>query len=663
MSEALSESEWLAQQFDALPVEALRVTPSSWAETKRYLPPSVTSLPGYYRFDVAPYLKEIVDCMSIDSPVREIALMKGVQVCATVGILENTIGYLIDFVKTAPVMFVTADQDLAKLRMDTCIVPMIQFSGLEPLIKSGDEGNNRKTGKTDKKLEWIGGGFLIPFGAKNANKLRSISIRYLLRDEIDGWDDNVGKDGDPIKLSADRTAAYEGSRKVLDLSTPLLKGTSKIEKRFRLGDQRYYFVNCLKCGFAQTLRWRRTGDGGEVSGIVWDTENSRLVPGSVRYLCENCHHPHTNDDKTRLLSPAHGAAWRPTATASSPHIRSYHISALYSPVGMQTWEACVQKWLEAWDDERGRPRDMLALQVFYNNVLGETFEVRGDKVPFERVSAHRRHCYRFGEIPNKFAIQHCGSAVLVLVCTVDVHKESLAVSVWGWCRDRRPVLVFYERFGVDAERPGNTENLDDPHTWVRLRELIEGKEYIADDGKKYRIAITLVDSGYRADDVYRFCAEYQSGVYPVKGMSTPNAGRHKEFASFVTPMGTTGYGIFVDVYKDRWGASLRRSDWDGLSLQPEGHFNAPIDITDKQLRELTVETKVVRIDKETGQRIGYVWQRPSGSANELWDCLVYANAALDMLAMDYCVNQLDLEFVNWIAFYDRLAQGAFFTEG
>ena len=58
------------------------------------------------------------------------------------------------------------------------------------------------------------------------------------------------------------------SRKILNISTPLLKGTSKIQARFLLGDQRYYFVCCVKCGHSQSLRWRRTGSNGEVSGIV-----------------------------------------------------------------------------------------------------------------------------------------------------------------------------------------------------------------------------------------------------------------------------------------------------------------------------------------------------------------------------------------------------------
>lgn len=653
---------WLLEQIAGLTTSIEIVTPSQWAEKNRYLPASVTALPGHYRFDVAPYLREIVDCLSVDSPVREVAVMKGAQVCATVGLLENCVGYVMAHVKNAPMMMITADAELAKLRMESNITPMIQESGLGHLIVSADKLNTRKSGKTDKKIEWLGGGYLIPFGAINANKLRSVSIQYMLRDEIDGWPDVVGKDGDPVKLSASRCNSYEASRKILDISTPLLRGTSKIEKRFRLGDQRRYFVCCLKCNYPQVLRWNRVGDDGVVSGIVWEHEDGRLVPDSVAYLCESCQHPHYNNDKTRLLSPVNGAEWRPTATPSDPHVRSYHIPALMSPVGMQTWDSCVKLWLEAWDVVRGRPRDMASLQVFYNNVLGETFEVRGDKVPFERVSAHRRHCYRMGEVPNKFAAEHCGSPVLVVVCTVDVHKENLAVAVWGWCRDRRVVLVEYERFGLDAERPGETENLDDPHTWGRLRRLIEQKEYVADDGKRYRIALTLIDSGYVADVVYRFCSEYQAGVYPVKGRDTPNSGQHKEFAPFQTPMGTSAYGIFVDVYKDRWAASLRR-DWDGVNLQPEGHFNAPTDVTDKQLAELTKETKVARIDKETGLRLGFEWRRVSGADNELWDCLVYANAALDLIAWDTCRNQFGQDYVTWSAFYDYLARGAYFTAG
>lgn len=613
-------------------------------------------MPGFYRFDITPYLREVIDCFSPESTVREVSVMKGVQLALTT-MLENVIGYSIEHLKTAPVMLVTADAELAKLRVEAYIIPMIQHSGLEHLIKSSDEGNNRRTGKTSTKIEWVGGGFLIPFGAQNANKLRSFSIQYLLNDEIDGWPDTVGKDGDPIKLVRDRTAAFEGSRKILDISTPTVRGQSKIEKRFLQGDRRYYYVPCLKCGHMQVLRWRRTDrETGYISGIVWKTDDEgRLVPDSVRYICEKgaCGHEHSNDDKARMLAQGE---WRATATPSSPDHRSYHISALYSPPGMQTWDACVRKWFEAWDIVNDRPRDLGQLQVFYNNVLGETFEVHGEKVRFEAVSAHRRQgVYSYGQIPNKFALEYAASQVLLLTCTVDVHAHSLNVAVFGWCRDRRVFLIDYWVF------EGDTEQKDDANTWGRLRELIESKEYVADDGARYSIGITLIDSGYRTDIVYGFAADYELGVYPVKGRPVPSKGASdREFAELVSPMGTGAFGITVDRYKDRWSAALKHG-WDHQSLQPEGHFNAPQDATDAQLKELTAEIKRAKIQKTTGKSEGFEWHRPGGAANELFDCLIYANAALDLLAHNWCVNEREMPSVDWIAFYDACESQKLFS--
>lgn len=652
-----SDREWLAERFESLTTRVVALKPSEWAEKHRYLPQAATPKPGFYRFRVTPYLREILDCLGIDSPVREVALMKGVQIGATVGILENALGYLISHVKKSPAMLLTADAELAKIRLNSSILPMLRHSGLDGLIQSSDTRNSRKTGQTEQMLEWVGGGFCLLFGAKNADKMRSVPIEDLLRDECDAYPMVVGRDGDPMKLSADRTAAYESTRKILDISTPTIRGQSRIHERFLRGDQRRYFVRCLKCNAPQTLRWERTNkDTGEVTGIHWETLEGNIVPDSVRYLCKECGHPHTNEDKTRLLAPEHGAEWRPTAVPVDPTCRSYHLSALYSPPGMQSWATAAAKWTEAWDRERGQPRDVAKLQVFYNNQLGEPFRMTGSSVRFEAVSSHRRAEYHFGQIPNRWAEKFCGSVVLLVVCTVDVHADNLAVSVIGWCRDKRSILIDYTRF------KGNTERLDDADTWGRLRTLIETKVYVADDGKTYPIQLTLIDSGYRADDVYTFCSEYASAVFPVKGRDATQAANLREFSEFKTPNGQVGYGVTVDFYKDRLSSALRRS-WDGVSLQPPGHFNAPLDATDKQLKELTVETKREKVDNKTGQRLGFFWHRPSGADNELWDCLVYGSAGLDLIAHDVCVKQLERESVNWHEFFSILeTQRPFFTE-
>ena len=303
-----TDSEWLAEQFDALTTELVELTPSQWAEQRRYLPASVTSQPGLYSFDLTPYLREILDCLGTESPIRHVILMKGVQIGATSGVLENALGYLIDQVRDAPAMLLTADAELARLRLEHHILPMLQHSGLGDLITTSDEGNKRKTGKTQQRLEWAGGGYAILFGAKNANKLRSSPVKMLFRDEVDGYPMIVGKDGDPMRLSEDRTAAFEGGRKIFDTSTPLIKGQSQVETQFKRGDQRYYYVRCLKCGASQRLRWKRTNkDTGEVTGIAWEMDSGRLALGSVRYLCKECGHAHREEDKRQLFAPENGA--------------------------------------------------------------------------------------------------------------------------------------------------------------------------------------------------------------------------------------------------------------------------------------------------------------------------------------------------------------------
>lgn len=584
--------------------------------------------------------------------------MKGVQVGASV-LAENVLGYFIEHIRDASIMWTSADSDLAKSRLTNSIIPMLHASGLKHLIKSVDQGNARKSGQTDEKIEWEGGGFLIPYGAKNAAKMRQWPIRVLVCDELDGWPTKVGKDGDPHQLFVGRTAAFESSRKIFNISTPTLKGQSKIEARYLQGDQRKYFVRCLSCEHAQELKWEGFTTDGVRFGITWDyDEKGHPIRESVRYLCKSCGHAHYENDKTRLFDPKNGADWVPTKTPSSPGHRSYHLSALYSV--FQTWFSQVEMFLEAFDPVADRVKNFDKYQVFYNNVLGATYELRGEKVRLDAVSGHRRSEYRYGEIPNKFALEHCLSPILCVTCAVDVHSEQLPTAVFGWARGRRPFLIDYWRFGeLTKDTPaGNTENLDDPATWVRLRELIENREYVADDGKRYRIQFTLIDSGYRADQVYEFANEYTSGVGPAKGREQPRGTADKPYAQFHTPTGVAGYLITVDWYKDRLSAALRR-EWNGLGVQPMGCFNAPSDASEKQLRELTVETKV---PKPTAAG-GFEWRRPSGAANELWDLLVYNSCAMDLLAWDVCRKQLELEEVDWSRFWDLCeSDKLFFTD-
>lgn len=645
-------ADWLIKEVEELTDHLEHVSPVTFNEENRYLPESVTSSPGYIRYDFNPYMREILDCFDVDSPVREVNLMKGSQVTWTTT-LESGVFYFMAHVKTLPIMFITADKELADARIENNFLPMLLQSGFAEIIRSSDTGNTRKTGKTKNHVQFEGGGYLLPFGANNANKMRQVSACVVIKDELDGWPQTVGKDGDPDKLTDDRAKGYWPRRKILRGSTPLLKGLSKIDYRFQQGDQRRYMVICRgSCNKPVYLRWRFTKEGERKDGFVWETEEGTLVPESVRFVCPHCGHEHFEHDKAKLFSEKEGAHWKPFAKSISKEVRSYHLPSMYSPLGTYPWSQCVADYLDAWDPESKQAKDVTKLQVFYNNVLGEPYEISGSRVTFRAVSNHRRTEYKYGQVPNEYARKVAGSPILFLTCQVDVHKRWLAVAVMGWTVDAKTFVIEYDAKEAGPKDPDCTE-ITCP-VWQEVRELIEEKTYVSDDGIQYRVMITGIDASYATDTVVAFCSDYESGVYPIMGRERPaKFQRIQEFAKFKTQAGTTGYRVLVDHYKDRIAPVLRREWIEAAGPQKRYHFNAPTDVTNKQLEELCAEVR--REEKDERGISVYRWYRPGSKRNELWDLLVYGHALVEIQAWQICVEHFELETIDWASFWDFAA--------
>jgi phage terminase large subunit GpA-like protein len=323
---------------------------------------------------------------------------------------------------------------------------------------------------------------------------------------------------------------------------------------------------------------------------------------------------------------------------------------------MYPWESAVRDYIQAWDVKENRPKDLGLMQEFYNNVLGKSFEIRGRKISYRQIM-HAKRDYHFGEVPNHFAKDYCGSKILLLTCAVDVHKDNLAVAVFGWTKGSRCFLIDYWRF------EGDTSQESDPGTWGRLAELIEGEGYLADDGTQYNFALTLVDSGYLPAQVYNFCESYEAGVYALKGRETATKNSAiKEFSKFSSKQGTPVYGVTVNFYKDRMSASML-IDWAGTDEQKPRCLNFPDDISEGQLKELTAEQKREKINRITKQREGFEWYRSGGVKNELWDLLIYNAAALDIIAVDTCDVYLKLDAVSWPSFWEYIEENKLFFVG
>ena len=158
-----------------------------------------------------------------------------------------------------PALAVQPTVELAKRNSRQRIDPLIEESpALRDLVRPA---RARDSGNTMLSKEFPGG-ILIMTGANSAVGLRSIPARYILLDEVDAYPASADEEGDPVTLAEARSLTFAHRRKVLLISTPTVKGFSRIEREYEASDQRRYYVPCPHCGHAQVLVFER---------LRWDT--------------------------------------------------------------------------------------------------------------------------------------------------------------------------------------------------------------------------------------------------------------------------------------------------------------------------------------------------------------------------------------------------------
>ncbi|MCW8799393.1 MAG: phage terminase large subunit family protein, partial [Desulfobacter sp.] len=426
------------------------------------------------------------------------------------------------------------------------------------------------------------------------------------------------------------------------------------------GDRRQYHVRCLKCGMPQVLRFSGKRKDGTAWGLKWDfkgSKNETLDIETVRFHCKNCDHPHMEHDKVRMIT-TENAYWEPTADPAMPNCRSYQVTGMMSRRGK--WYSGVSKWLAAVGKD-GKVKSPAKLKVFYNNFLAETFQSYTGRIKFEMVSSHRRDWYHKGEIKNAIVSQYCDSEILFLTCTVDVHGDNLAAAVWGWARvgtDFTCWLIEYMRI---QDGTGVSEGISLPESpaWDQLRDL-GSRIWTSDNEKRYPISLMFIDSSPYYDTVCGFCEPYPM-VFPIQGREiTRNT--VNEWRPFTTQAGDPGWQIYVDYIKDRLAPVLRRNWRPEEGNQAPYTFNAPLNTSDDELKELTREAKKKKMLPNGKEEL--VWHRPGNAPQELWDLMVYAHAGVEILAWLVCENMQQVPasqvVVSWADFWNECEKGLFF---
>ena len=63
-------ADWIEGEVGDVTEEVAHLSPVDFNEQNRYLPSSVTPLPGYIRYDENPFMKEILNCFDTRNEVR-----------------------------------------------------------------------------------------------------------------------------------------------------------------------------------------------------------------------------------------------------------------------------------------------------------------------------------------------------------------------------------------------------------------------------------------------------------------------------------------------------------------------------------------------------------------------------------------------------------------
>ncbi len=561
-------------------------TVSSWADNNRVLSSASSSEPGTWRTDRTPYLKEIMDCLSPSNPCEKVIFMKGAQIGGT-ECGNNWMGFVIHHAP-GPMLIVNPTVETAKRTSKMRIDPAIEnCPALKEKVK---DPRARDSGNTILMKEFPGG-VLVMTGANSAVGLRSMPIRYLFLDEVDGYPDDAAGEGDPVNLAIQRTATFS-NRKIFMISTPTIKNYSRIETAFLEGDQRYYFVPCPDCGEFQSLKWAQ---------IKWP----KGKPEAAYYVCKKCGSIWEDYQKAEILK---NGKWIATNPGTNHKTISFHLSSLYSPHGWVSFGDIAKEFSEVHKDP---PR----LQVWTNTKLAETWEdMAGEAIDPTGLMKRREN---FGtRLPKDIAILTAG---------VDVQDNRIEIEIVGWGKDEESWSIDYQVIYGDPSTP---------NLWHDLDEILNHKFEHQRDLPNLPITAVCIDSGgHYTDHVINYCDERKhKRIWAIKGSSAgygvpiwpPRASQNKRLKKPV-------YVIGVNDAKETLMQRLR------IVESGAGYWHFPIERDAKWFAQITSE--IVKTKYVKGRPIRQWVPRKEGSQTEGLDCRVYAFAALRGLIRNW---KLDL---------------------
>lgn len=478
----------------------------------------------------------------------------------------------------------------------------------------------RKTGAKDAdtiKLKQFRSSVVHLLGGKAARAFRRITVAVAILDEWSKFDARIEKTGDAKGLAKGR---LEGAPypKFIGGTTPLLKGLDQAETACELADGMVRFhIDCPHCGLDHPLTW---GGKDKANGFKWEPGK----PETVRHVCPHCRESITQADYLKQGTPADNTwrvgAWVCEKTGKRygadrtwrdhmgmpcrpPRTLGLHTWSAYSP--QRSWASIVREMLDAKVAlEKG---DVGPMQLFVNETLGETWELKGDRSDEHALQERAKaETFTLGTVPR---------GGLVLTAGIDVQRNRWEVAVWAWGRGLESWTVDHH---VIEGNPASEEDWDLVTTYLQRR-------YVQDwHGGSMGLSAITIDSSDQTQAVYNWVRKSQHllpCLRAIKGASEEHkpilgsaSSQEVNWRGQKWPNGIKLWSIGVDSAKDLLLGQL------GISKPGPGYVHMAPELPREWFEQLTAEQRVmVRVaGKDT-----YRWV-PRRKRNEVLDCRNYA---------------------------------------
>ena len=551
-----------------------------------------------------PYIDEIGNALSFDSPTQQVSAVKGQQLGLT-ELLKLVI---------AQIMAENPDNIIYGL---PSISTAIQFSksklqkmiDCSPVLKAIVSDASSRDGTNTNLMKEYPGGHINIVTSNSSAEWRMKDARFVGLDEYDAHNDIIDGEGSGKEIAEGRTAAKGDLAKIALISTPIEMARSKIWKEFLNGSQEYYYVPCPFCMTLQVMKW----------------ENFKYEKGdvdSIRLKCVNmaCGKLIEEKHKTWMMSKESGARW----IAHNPNRqnklhRSFHLSSFYSPIGFLSWKKICQKWFDcAGNREKRKAFSQLVEAIPYQ-------EPDEEMTPVEELLNRR---YKFShKVPKE---------VLLLTAFCDMQNNRLEVTTWGWGLNDQAWRIDKEVFYAPEGR-----RIDHLLVWEQL-EIYRKKTFIHESGAEINISAFGVDTGggsdgegHYSEQAYNFVrGKFDQLCFATKGSSTPGAplyARSKNKNKGGVPL----YLIGTDTVKRTLYGRFRAKN----KLE-NGYIHLPDFTTDEEIHQLLSEKlALVREKNSKNQFENHKKWKKIRDRNEEWDCFCGAYAVMRIIKPNFVALQ------------------------